>query len=133
MVVSIGHCGLSVELARFGQQTDENSVCSDLLVAFNPKGHIGIYVFCGNSKLVFRAQEITALELIGVASALEAKTLKNRERRTFRDGADVEKSCFLDNVVRVVCLVDRNKNAQRVACELNDGVADHSVILFTVI
>ena len=78
---------------------------------------------CGEDKLKF----------IRIASALEAKTLKNRERRTFRDGADVEKSCFLDNVVGVVSLVDRNENTHRVACELNYSVTYHTVILLAVI
>ena len=133
MVISIGHCRLIIELARLGQQADENAVSADLLIAFNPKGHIGIDVFCRYGKLIFRAKECAPIELVGIAAALEAEALKDRKRRALRDRTDVEKSCFLDNIVCIVCLVDRNKDAHRVACELNNSVADHSVILFAVI
>ena len=41
--------------------------------------------------------------------------------------------CLLDNMVRIICLIDINCNAERRVCQLGNCINDQSVILFTVI
>ena len=78
-------------------------------------------------------EKLVVFELVHVAAAAEAEAFEDFERSRGVQAVHVHDAGGLDHVVRIVLLVDADRDAVRLAGDLCDGVADETVIIFSVI
>ena len=76
---------------------------------------------------------LTVGEFVYLAPRLEAEVFEDKHRRFSSQHADIEHTRVFDEVVRVVSLVDRHGDLQRVAGDLNHRVYDAAVVDVVVI
>ena len=96
-------------------------------------GHESIDIFVQEYQSVIRTIHLLSRKFIHASSTLETKLFKYRERSFYRETVYIHHPCLLDNMVRIICLIDINCNTERRVCQLGNCVDDQSVILLTVI
>ena len=133
MVVCVGHRLAVRDDSRFINRADEHAVRAEINVVLHGERHCGVDILGKYDQTVVRADGGTVFKLVRVASALEAKGLKYRKGRVYRQAVDVHFARLLYGVVRVIGLVDCNRNARGIVRNLRNGVDDQSVVLLTVV
>ena len=78
-------------------------------------------------------QALEVSELVDILSALEPKVLENGERSVDGQAVDVQDAGLLDHIVRVILLVDADRDAVRAARELRDRIHDEAVVLSAIV
>ena len=133
VVIDVGHGLLIREDSRLAYRADEHSVCVKVNVLLDLERHKGIDISGKHNETVIRAQGSAIRELINVSSADKSERLEYAEGSLNRQTVDVHLAAHLDNVVRIVLLVDGDRNSVGHIGDLSYGVHDKSVVLLTVV
>ena len=133
LIIGVAHCLLVTYHAGFCHTADEHSVSSQIYILLYFQGHKCVDIFVQEYQSVIRTIHLLSRKFIHASSTLETKLFKYRERSFYRETVYIHHPCLLDNMVRIICLIDINCNAERRVCQLCNCIDDQSVILFTVI
>ena len=82
---------------------------------------------------VVGAHRLAVRKFIDVSAALEPKVLEYFERRFNAEAVDVHHAGRFHDMMRVVLLVDADRDTVRLAGELRNGVDDAAVVLLAVV
>ena len=64
---------------------------------------------------------------------MEAEALENRERCVCGKAVNIHSAGLLNDVMRIVLLVDSYGNPVRRVCDLGNSIDDKAVVLFAVV
>ncbi len=133
LIVRVGHRLKIAHHACFGNGADEHPVCVEIDILLYFKGKETVDITGQKYQSVVGAENILTREFVHISAALETESLKNGERRIHGQTVDVHFSRGLDDVVRIVVLVDGHGDAVRRVRHLRDGVDDQTVVTPTVV
>ena len=133
LIVGVSHRLLLGDDARLNDGADEHSVRSQVNVIFNLEREERIDVLREEPKSVVRPHLLNARKLVGRSSRLETEVLENGERRIGRQAVDVHYARLLDDVVRIVVLVDGDRDPVGRVRHLRNGIDDEAVVLLAVV
>ena len=127
LIVGVSHGVKIVHDAGFGDAADEHSMGSQVYILLYFQGHKCVDIFVQEYQSVIRTIHLLSRKFIHASSTLETKLFKYRERSFYRETVYIHHPCLLDNMVRIICLIDINCNTERRVCQLGNCVDDQSV------
>ena len=133
LIVGVGHRVLVADHAGFGDGAEEHAVRAEIDVILDFKGHEGVDVLPEEDQAVVRTEHFLAGELVDCAAGAEAEILKDLERCFDREAVHVHLAGLLDNVVRVVLLLDADRDHVRRRCDLGNGIDNQAVVFRAVV
>ena len=134
LVVVVGRGGLVGQHLGVEHIGDEHRVRAEIDALVDTAGQITVGVLGDVEHMVHGTVfSLAGGELVHLATRLEPEMLENEHWRFGGQHADVEHTGILDEVVRVVALVDRNGNLQGVARHLNHRVDNAAVVNVVII
>ena len=118
LIIGICHCLGVRNNPRLGDRADKHSVGVEVNILLNLERHKRVDVSRQEGKSVIRTKRCDALKLIRISAASEAEVFKHAERCVNRKTVDIHFARLLDNMVRIVVLIDRYGNPVRRVCNL---------------
>ena len=133
LIVGVGH-GLPVaHHPRFGDGADEHSVGAQIHILLHLQGKRRVDVLGQDGQPVVRTDGRHAGKFVRRAAALEAEGLKDLEGRVHGQAVHVENAGLLDDMMRIVGLVDVDGDAVGIVGDLRNGVHDQAVVPLAVV
>ena len=112
LVVCVGHGLLVREHSRLGHGADEHTMCIKIDIVLDLQGHEGVDVTVEEDQSVIRADDLFFTgKLIDVSATLETEVLEHLERRFHGKAVHVHDPRLLDDMMRIVLLVDRHSGS----------------------
>ena len=134
LVIVVGHGGFVGKHLSIQHIGDEHGVRAEIDALGDTAGQIGVGVFRDVEHMVDGTVFALAVgEFVHLSARLEPKMLKDLHRSLGGQHADVEDAGILDEVMRVVALVNSHGNPQGVAGDLNHRGHDAAVVDIVVI
>ena len=134
LIVGVGHRRCAVDDAGFGYGTDKHAMGSQILVVFHFQREEGVDVLRQEDQSVIGTQDLLfILKLIRISSGLETELLEHLERCIRIETVDIHDAGLLNDVMRIIGLIDGNHDPERIVGQLNNRVDDQTVVFLAVI
>ena len=106
---------------------------AEIDVIFNLQREECVDVLGEEAESVIGPHLFDAFKLIDCSSGMETETLEDRERGIRGKAVNVHDTCLLDDVMRIVLLIDRYGDPVRCVCDLRYRIDDETIVLFAVV
>ena len=132
LIVSVCHRFFIIHHTSLCHGTDKHSVCIQIHILLHFQCKEGIDIFWKEGNTIVCTQHIPSFEFICFSSALESKSFKHFKRCFHGETVDIHHTSLLDDIMRIIRLIDVDCHTVWIVCQLCNGVDDQSVILLTV-